>query len=32
MAKALVRADLSDAAFWLLPAFSGSLTLGREPT
>jgi hypothetical protein len=31
-AKALVRTDLSDAAIWLLPAFSGSVTLGREPT
>ena len=30
-AKALVRTEPSDAAIWLLPAFSGSLTLGREP-
>jgi hypothetical protein len=31
-AKALVRTEPSDAAIWLLPAFSGSPTLGREPT
>ena len=31
-AKALVTTEPSDAAIWLLPAFSGSLTLGREPT
>ena len=29
--KALVRTEPSDAAIWLLPAFSGSLTLGASP-
>ena len=31
-AKALVRTEPSDAAIWLLPALTRSLTLGREPT
>jgi hypothetical protein len=30
-AKALVRAEPSEAAIWLLPALRGSVTLGREP-
>jgi len=31
-AKALVRTEPSDAAIWLLPAFSGNLPLGLEST